>query len=37
MSNEFYKGSQDNCFSGVLNQDFSNNNKPKESIIYRNT
>ena len=37
MGNEFCKGCQDNCFSGLLEQDFSNPNKPEENIIYKNT
>ena len=37
MGNEFCKGCQDNCLSGLLEQDFSNKNRPEENIIYINS
>lgn len=37
MGNEFCKGCQDNCLSNALEQDFSNNNRPEEHIIYKNS
>ena len=37
MGNEFCKGCQDNCLSGLLEQDFSKKNMPEENIIYINS
>ena len=37
MGMEFCKGCQDNCLSGVLEQNFSNKNIPEENIIYKNS
>lgn len=35
MEMKFYKGCQDNCLLGVLEQNFSNKNMPEENIIYK--
>ena len=37
MGNEFCKGCQDNCLSGMLEENLSTKNKPEENIIYRNS
>ena len=37
MGNEFCKGCQDNCLSGMLEQNLSNKKKPEENIIYINS
>ena len=37
MGMQFCKGCQDNCLSGVLEQNFSSKNIPEENIIYKNS